>query len=63
MKKRIEVYLSDEDMAFIKWMAKRDTLEYSHKVTVADEMRMIFNAELEHLKDIYLDEMKMEVEQ
>ena len=60
MTKRVEVYLTDEEWAFIKWMAKRDTAEYGHKITVADEMRTIFSTELEHLKDIYLDEMKME---
>lgn len=50
----IEVWLSDDDMKFIKWMAKRDN------VTVSEEMRMIFNTELTTLKMMHEDEMEGE---
>lgn len=48
----IDVWLSDEDMKFIRWMAKRDN------VTTGEELKMIFNTELTTLKMAYEDEME-----
>lgn len=55
--KRLDVRLYEEELDFIKWMAKRDNL------TLKQEMDCIFNTELRALMDLYLDEMKMEAEQ
>lgn len=50
----IDVWLSDEDMKFIRWMAKRDG------VNTSEELRMIFNTELTTLKMLYESEMEGE---
>ena len=55
--KRLDVRLYEEELDFIKWMAKRDNM------TLKQEMDCIFNTELRALMDLYLDEMKMEEEQ
>ena len=55
--KRLDVRLYEEELDFIKWMAKRDNL------TLKEEMSCIFDTELRALKALYLEEMKMEEEQ
>ena len=50
--KTIQVYISEENAKFISSMAKRDS------VTTKEEMRMIFFTELDHLKDLYLEEVE-----
>lgn len=53
MTKRVEIYINEKDLAFIKWMAKKDTDDYGRKVTVADEMRFMFNEGLENCWNCY----------
>ena len=53
MNKRINIWLDEEEMKFIKWMAKRDS------VTVMREMQMMFQTELDQCRELYEDEMKM----
>lgn len=52
--KRIDVWLSDDDMKFIRWMAKKDG------VTTSEELNMIFNTELTTLKMLHESEMEGE---
>ena len=49
--KRIEVKLTDEEMKFVKWMAKRDN------VSIQQELWMFFNVEFEQCKTLYMEEM------
>lgn len=49
-KKRIDVFLNDEEMVFIEWLAKRDN------VTVQEELRQCFYTELMQLMDLYNEE-------
>ena len=53
-RKRLEVILDDEEMAFVKWMAKRDN------VSVQTELKQFFYVEFEECKRLYIDEMRME---
>ena len=53
-KKRISVSLTDEEHAFIEWLAERD------KMTEQKELQQIFYTELSHLLDLYGDEQKQE---
>lgn len=52
--KRIEVILEDEELALIKWLAKRDGIPFRM------ELNCIFNTELRALMDLYYEEMRME---
>lgn len=52
--KRINVILTDEGVAFIKWLAKRD------KVTAGEEMRMLFNLQLREEMELYDEERLLE---
>lgn len=54
--KRIEVILTDNDMEFVKWMAKRDG------VTIQQELKQYFYTEFEQCKTLYMDEMISEKE-
>ncbi len=55
MKKRnIYVRLTDEELDFIKWLAGRD------KVSVSDEMRMLFNLQLREEMELYNEERLLE---
>lgn len=54
--KRINIYLTEEEQKFIKWLAKRDNITFQH------EMRIIFQLELEHEMELYKEEMMMEKE-
>lgn len=53
-RKRIEVVLTDEEMEFVKWMAKRDNVSIQH------ELWMFFNVEFEQCKTLYMEEMRFE---
>ena len=53
-RKRIEVILTEEEMHFIRWMAKRDN------VTIQRELQQFFEVEFEQCKDLYMDEMRQE---
>ena len=55
MNKRINIYLDEEEIAFIKWMAKRDN------VSVMREMQMIFQTELDQCRNLYENEMRTEL--
>lgn len=52
--KRINVILTDEEVAFIKWLAKRD------KVSAGEEMRMLFNLQLREEMELYNEERLLE---
>ena len=54
--KRIEVILTDEEMRFIEWMARRD------RVSVNTALRACFWSDFDNCKMLYMDEMKMEEE-
>ena len=54
MNKRISVWLDDDEMRFIEWMAKRDN------VSVMREMQMMFQTELDQCRRLYEGEMLME---
>ena len=54
MKKRVEIFLTDEEMEFVKWMAKRDG------VTIQRELQQYFYTEFEQCKVLYMDEMMEE---
>ena len=54
--KRIEVFLSDEQVKFVEWMSKRDN------VTFQEELRMMFYTELSQCEVLYMDEMKGEAD-
>lgn len=56
MKKRIEVGLTEKELGFIKWMAKRDDVSLAH------EFQMIFNTELYQLMENYGAEYEAEKE-
>ena len=52
--KNIKVGLHDEELDFLKWLAKRDG------VTVSEEMKMLFNLQLSEEMDLYFEEMQQE---
>ena len=52
----IKITFTDEEEAFLKWLAKRD------RVSVMDELKMIFLTEFRACEDLYMDEMKGEQE-
>ncbi len=54
MNKRIEVRLSEDEWNFILWMAKRDG------ITAMEEMRCIFQTELDQCRTLYEAEMEEE---
>ena len=56
MRKRIDVYLNDEEMAFVKWLADRDNLSLSRELVI------IFTTELAQLMDLYQDEYREDKE-
>lgn len=47
MNKHINVALTDEEIDFLKWLAKRDG------VTVKAEMRLLFNLQLSEEMELY----------
>ncbi len=50
MNKHINVALTDEEIDFLKWLAKRDG------VTVKAEMRLLFNLQLSEEMELYNEE-------
>ena len=52
--KRINVILTDEEVDFIKWLAKRD------KVSAGEEMRCLFNLQLREEMELYNEERLLE---
>ena len=54
VKRRIDVILTDEEVDFIKWLAKRD------KVSAGEEMRMLFNLQLREEMELYNEERLLE---
>lgn len=60
MIKRIEIAMTDEEFAFVKWMAKKDSKDYDRKVTLKEEMQMIFSSEINNLMMIYGDQFEEE---
>lgn len=48
--KNIKISLSEEEVRFLKWIAKRD------KVSINDELLMIFYTEFNELKEYFADE-------
>ena len=48
--KHIDVVLHDEELDFLKWLAKRDG------VTVKEEMKMLFNLQLSEEMELYNEE-------
>ena len=52
----IKITFTDEEEKFLKWLAKRD------RVSVMDELKMIFLTEFRACEDLYMDEMKGEQE-
>lgn len=52
--KRVDIAMTEEEYELIKWLAKRDNS------TIQQELKMIFSVEFEHLKELYLDEMKLD---
>lgn len=56
-RKKVEVVLTEEEMDFVKWMAKRDN------VTIQQELWMCFNVEFEQCKTLYMEEYKYDREQ
>ena len=55
IKKRIDITMTEEEYELIKWLAKQDNS------TIQQELKMIFSVEIEHLKELYLDEMKLDI--
>lgn len=53
-RRNIDVILTDEEMDFIKWLAKRDGL------TVKNEMRCLFNLQLREEMELYNEERLLE---
>ena len=54
--KNIKVYLTESEIKFVKWLAKRDN------ITPARELRQIFYTELNALVTLYDEEFKKESE-
>ena len=54
--KNIKVYLTESEINFVKWLAKRDN------ITPARELRQIFYTELNALVTLYDEEFKKESE-
>ena len=52
--RNIKVALHDDEYAFIKWLAKRDG------VTIAEELKMLFNLQLSEEMALYEDEWRQE---
>ena len=52
----IKITFTDEEEKFLKWLAKRD------RVSLMDELKMIFLTEFRTCEDLYMDEMKGEQE-
>ena len=52
----IEVNLTEKEYKFLKWLAKRDEVNYSR------ELQLVFYTELRQLQDLYQEEMEMEEE-
>lgn len=52
--KNIKVYLTESEINFVKWLAKRDN------ITPARELRQIFYTELNALVTLYDEEYKSE---
>ena len=52
--KHIDVVLHDEELDFLKWLAKRDG------VTVKEEMKMLFNLQLSEEMELYNEERLQE---
>lgn len=50
----MDVILTDEEFAFLKWLAKRD------KITVKNEMRCLFNLQLREEMELYNEERLLE---
>ena len=50
--KNIQLYLNEENIKFIEFMAIRDGMSFK------DELRTIFFTELDHLKDLYEGDME-----
>ena len=50
--RNIKVTLHDNEYEFLKWLAKRDN------VTVAEEMKLLFNLQLSEEMALYEDEWK-----
>ena len=53
-KRNIDVILTDEEMAFLKWLANRDG------VTIKNEMRCLFNLQLREEMELYNEERLLE---
>lgn len=53
-RRNIDVILTDEEMDFIKWLAKRDNM------TVKNEMRCLFNLQLREEMELYNEERLLE---
>lgn len=53
-RRNIDVILTDEEMDFIKWLAKRDGL------TIKNEMRCLFNLQLREEMELYNEERLLE---
>lgn len=49
-RRNIDVILTDGEMEFLKWLAKRDN------ITVKNEMRCLFNLQLREEMDLYEEE-------
>ena len=54
MNKRMTIWLNPDEIEFIKWFAKRDGISFMQ------EMRYIFQTELDNCRRLYEDEMKAE---
>ena len=55
--KRIDVRLTEEEIHFLKWLAKRDDQ------TLSEELKTLFYLQLREEMDLYLEEMKWEESQ
>lgn len=55
MNKRINVWLDEEEINFIKWMAKRDNVSFMK------EMQYMFQTELDQCRCLYEPEMEAEL--
>lgn len=53
-RRNIDVILTDEEIDFLKWLAKRDG------VTVKNEMRCLFNLQLREEMELYNEERLLE---
>lgn len=52
-KHRIEIVLNDDEEKFLKWLAKYDTSNRDHKVTVNEELRWMLELELRETMELY----------